>query len=208
MDLIRQLEFEHKKWWDERKKPNPEMVADSDCDPVLLSGWTNRDISLWDVSAADGKPNIEEILFALCRNRNDWKKISYLRFSNKIVSSAGLKLTSTTGNTGDQKIDLSRTHYEIKGITGKSLCTLLFQISNDNNFDTGVFTKKEYEKILLETYDKYQKRLVIQGNASQISDMGLPPSSTIEKDTTIGQTSIETQTTDSKLSADSDTSLE
>ena len=96
MDLMRQLEAEHKSLWDNLSLPKPEMVAASDCDPALLSGWTDRDISLWDVSAVGGKPGLREILVALCRKKKNWEKISYLRFPKETVSSTGLSLTAVS----------------------------------------------------------------------------------------------------------------
>jgi hypothetical protein len=69
MNLMRQLEANHKSLWDELSPPKDEMATASDCDPALLSGWTDRDISLWDVSGVDGKPSLKDILVALCRNK-------------------------------------------------------------------------------------------------------------------------------------------
>jgi len=143
MQLLRQLEAEHKSIWDQLPKPKPELVDANDCEPVLLSGWTDKDISLWDVSAVDGKPNLEDILVALCRNKKKvWDRISYLLFPEDTVSLAGLSLTASNGNTGVPRVDQSKTHFEIKGISGKELCTLLFQVSR-SKFETGVFKKKD-----------------------------------------------------------------
>jgi hypothetical protein len=177
MDLMRQLEAEHKRLWENLSPPKPEMVAASDCDPALLSGWTDRDISLWDVSGLGGKPGLQEILVALCRKKKDWNKISYLRFPKETVSTAGLSLTASNGNTGDQRVDTSHTHFEIKGITGKGLCTLLFQVSS-SKFETGVFTKKELESILYRIYDSETTRQVVQSATSQTPPINLPPSGT------------------------------
>jgi len=174
MDLMRQLEDEHKRLWENLSPLKPEMVATSDCDPVLLSGWTDRDISLWDVSGLDGKPGLKDILVALCRKKKDWKKIIYLRFPRETVSKAGLSLTASNGNTGDQRVDTSQTHFEIKGITGKGLCTLLFRVSS-GEFETGVFTKRELEDILYRIYDSVSARQVVQSATSQTP---LPPSGT------------------------------
>ena len=111
MDLMRQLEAEHKRLWENLSPLKPEMVAASDCvHLVLLSGWTDRDISLWDVSGLDGKPGLQDILVALCRKKKDWDKISYLRFPKETVSKAGLSLTASNGNTGDQKEDRYSTY--------------------------------------------------------------------------------------------------
>ena len=177
MDLMRQLEAEHKRLWENLSPLKPEMVAASDCDPALLSGWTDRDISLWDVSGLDGKPRLQDILVALCRKKKNWDKISYLRFPKETVSKAGLSLTASNGNTGDQRVDTSQAHFEIKGITGKGLCTLLFQVSS-GKFETGVFTKKELESILYGIYDNVAIRQVVQSATSQTPSISLPPSGT------------------------------
>lgn len=178
MDLMRQLEAEHKNLWDNLSPPKPEMEDAKDCEPVLLSGWTDRDISLWDVSADGGKPGLKEILVALCRRKkNDWEKISYLLFPAETVSSVGLRLTETNGKTGDQKIDVSKTHFEIKGITGKELCSFLFQVSK-SKFETGAFTKKELIKILYEAYDNTATRPVVDSATSQTPQISLPSSGT------------------------------
>lgn len=177
MDLMRQLEAEHKRLWENLLPLRPEMVAASDCDPALLSGWTDQDISLWDVSGLDGKPGLQDILVALCRKKKNWEKISYLRFPKETVFKAGLSLTASNGNTGDQRVDTSHTHFEIKSITGKGLCTLLFQVSSDT-FETGVFTKKELESILYRTYDSVATRQVVQSATSQTPSISLPPSGT------------------------------
>jgi len=177
MKLMRQLEADHKKIWDQLSQPKPEMVDAKDCEPALLSGWTDRDISLWDVSAVGRKPGLQEILVALCRRKKIWEKISYLLFPAETVSSAGLGLTASNGNTGDQRIDISQTHFEIKGITGKGLCTLLFHVSI-GNFETGVFTKKELNKILFEVYDKTATRPMVESATSQTPEISLPSSGT------------------------------
>ena len=180
MDLMRQLEEEHKRLWDNLSPPKPEMVVAHDCDPALLSGWTDRNISLWDVSAVGGKPGLQQILVALCRKKKNWDKISYLRFPKETVSSAGLSLTASNGNTGDQRVDTSRIHFEIKGITGKGLCTLLFQVSS-GQFEIRVFTKKELESILYGIYDKVATRQVVQSATSKKPSISLPPSGTAEQ---------------------------
>ncbi|MHB1228307.1 MAG: hypothetical protein ACYC0O_12385 [Desulfurivibrionaceae bacterium] len=177
MDLMRQLEAEHKRLWDQLSPARPEMVAASDCDPALLSGWTDRDISLWDVSAIGGKPGLEEILVALCRRRKNWEKISYLRFPKETVSSAGLSLTASNGKTGSQRVDTSNTHFEIKGITGKELCTLLFNVCA-GAFETGVFTKKQFDDILLAAYERVATRPFVQTATSQISTESLSSTGT------------------------------
>jgi hypothetical protein len=153
MELLRQLELDQKKRWDQRQPITQPMMQAKDCDPSLLSGWTDRDISVWDISDSNGKPGLQRILVALCKRKKNWDKIGYVLFSCEAVSSAGLQLTKSFGNTGDSNIDLSNTHFEIKGITGKNLCTLIHIVSQ-GTFSTGIFTKAEMEKILYEAYDK------------------------------------------------------
>jgi|GEM_PF-6716227 len=183
MELMRQLEAEHKKIWDDLSTPKAEMRAANDCEPVLLSGWTDRDISLWDVSGFGGKPERQEILVALCRKKKSWEKISYLLFPAETVFSAGLSLTPSNGNTGDPRIDISHTHFEIKGITGKELCTLLCQVSI-SNFETGVFTKRDLEKILFEAYDKTVKSPVVESATSQTPHISFSSSATAIQEAT------------------------
>lgn len=189
MDLIRQLKFEDKPFWDKKLQITSEMEENKDCDPTMLSGWTDRDISLWDVSAGDGKPGLYEILFALCRSKDDWVKISYLKFSDDAVVSTGLSLTQSFGKTSDIRVNNSRTHYEIKGITGKELCTLLFNIYN-SNFETGVFTKKEFNNLLLDIYDKTKIQQIVNGSTSQLTNISEPSSGTgMQESTTLLQSS-------------------
>ena len=180
MELMRQLEAQHERLWKNLPSTKPEMEASSDCNPKLLSGWTDCDISLWDVSVVDKKPGLVDILVALCRQKKNWEKISYLLFSENAVSSAGLGLTPSNGKTGDQRVDTSRTHFEIKGITGKELCTLLFYVAN-GDCKTGTFSKKDFDGILLEIYDKTKVRPVIQSDTSPTPQISLPSSGTGEQ---------------------------
>jgi len=181
MDLMRQLDFEYKVYWDKKSQLSPNMITEKDCDPTLLSGWTDHDISLWDVSAKDGKPGLIEILFALCRNKKDWKKISYLQFTKEAVDNTGLTLSPTPGKTTDCRINQSNTHFEIKDITGKELCTLLFNVYN-GNFVTGIFTKAQYDKILYDLYDNTEIRQIIYSSTAQSTNFVNPPvDSTKEK---------------------------
>jgi hypothetical protein len=72
-------------------------------------------------------------------------------------------------------VDTSHTHFEVKGITGKGLCTLLFQVSS-GKFEIGVFTKKELDSILYRIYDGVTIRQVVQSATSQTLSISLPPS--------------------------------
>jgi hypothetical protein len=74
-------------------------------------------------------------------------------------------------------VDNSGVHFEIKGITGKELCTLLFHISS-GKFETGVFKKSDFEAILYEVYDKFRTNTVVQSATSQMSNIGLPTAAT------------------------------
>lgn len=178
---MRQLDIDHKKLWDQLRPPSEKLKAGTDCDPVLLSGWTDQNISLWDVSASNGKPSLIDILIALCRNKpQNWEKIIFLLFPADTVTASGLTLTESNGKTGYQKIDVSKTHYELKNITGKELCTLLYHISI-SDFKIGVFSKKDYQNILYKAYEAYEntsKLEVIGGATSQIPQISLPSSAT------------------------------
>ena len=156
MELLRQLEHDQVLRWKQAQTFTPPMIEAKDCDPALLSGWTERDISVWDVSDSDGKPGLQKILVALCMKnmKKDWEKTGYLLFPHEEVSFAGLQLTQSNGSTGDNGIDLSNTHYEIRGITGKDLCTLIHTISRGGRFRTGVFKRKDMDALLYETWQK------------------------------------------------------
>ena len=172
---MRQLEAEHKPLWDMIPNHSEDSGNTNDCDPALLSGWTDRNLSLWDVSSDSGKPGLQDILIAICRKKRDWEKISYILFPQEAVSLTGLSLTSCNGKTGDQWVDTSGTHFEIKNITGKELCTLIFHVTK-NKFRTGIFKKTEMENILLDVYDKTNKKQVVNGNTSLTPDMSSPSS--------------------------------
>jgi hypothetical protein len=212
---MRQLEPEHQKLWDHLSPPTPEMVAAKDCDPVLLSGWTDRDISLWDVSGVGGKVGLRDILIALCRKKDSsWKKISYLLFPRETVSLVGLSLTASNGKTGTPRVDLSDTHFEIKDITGKELCTLLFHVSSSGEFKTGIFTKKEMDDILFEAFEKHgtaTTRPVVQAATSPTPSVSLPSSGTgVQAVTTVvppEQAASETLTTEHVPRPSSSTTL-
>lgn len=212
MELMRQLEKGHRPLWENLKQLSDDMVAASDCDPALLSGWTDRDISLWDVSERDGKPRLQEILIALCRlKKNDWDRISYLRFPEVAVSAAGLSLTATNGKTGVPKVDTSSTHFEIKSITGKGLCTLLFHVSR-SEFQVGVFTKREMEAIIFAAYDSSTQHQVAQSATSDTPANVLPASGTEKHEGApverLDQTDGETRITNQIQSPNSSTSFE
>jgi hypothetical protein len=177
MKLMRQLNEEHKRLWDKVPTITAKMKATCDCAPELLSGWTDRDISLWDISEINGKPTLKDILIALCRKKKDWKKIGYLKFQKDIISAAGLNLTESNGNTGDQRVDTSRIHFEIKDITGKELCTLIFTLSS-GKYEIGEFTKKELDNILFEIYDSSKTSRMSQGATSEVPSISLPTSGT------------------------------
>ncbi|MPM49930.1 hypothetical protein SDC9_96664 [bioreactor metagenome] len=168
MILIRQLDFEYKNLWEKKNQVLQEMIPNSDCSPTLLSGWTDDDISLWDVSAIDGKPDLREILHALCRNKTNWKKICYIQFSKEAIDLSGLSLTPSNGKTGDQRINISQTHFEIKGITAKGLSTLLFNIYKSSPA-IGIYTKNDYDQVLLNLYDNKEIRQIAYSATEQLS---------------------------------------
>lgn len=177
MDLLRQLDLNQAKTWERRQPPNEEMFAEQDCDPTLLNGWAERDISLWDVSETENRPGLERILIALCRNRTNWDKIGYLVFTNEAVGTAGLTLTPSTGSTGDPSIDQSRTHFEIKNITGKKLCSLVHAVSKSSP-RIGIFKKTEMESILYAAYQSSRTRASARVTTRQGPATFTPPSGT------------------------------
>lgn len=185
MDLLRQIETEIKQEWDNLKVTNKVNNLFEDCEPNMLKGWTDKNPSLWDVSGDNGKPTLERILVALCRrNKRDWDKIAYIKFRNECVEKAKLTLTSTNGNTSNQSIDTSNTHYEIISITAKQLSTLIYYISIDQ-FETGIFKKTQYDKILLEALDKVQSLQIALSSTSLISGSSISATSATKDDVNI-----------------------
>lgn len=154
MKLMRQLDDEHRKLWANLPPPNEQNIRENDCDPALLAGWTDPDLSLWSVDQSS-KITLQDILVALCsRKRSEWNKICYLIFHRDLVQSAGLNIVQSNGKTGLPKVDSSGTHFELKGVTGKGICTLLSLLSQDKKrFEIGVFSKKQLDEILLASYD-------------------------------------------------------
>jgi len=162
MKLMRQLDDQHKKLWDILPTLNSQSVAENDCDPALLAGWTDRDLSLWCINQ-DPKFDITTILIALCRTKKDkdWKKIGYLTFHVNPIQEANLKIVSSNGKTGDSKLNVSGTHYELKGVTGKGICTLLSLISRDKlRFEVGFFTRKQFDEIIFNCFDTHRIQTV------------------------------------------------
>lgn len=178
MKLMRQLEAQHKKLWDQLRPPKSELIDAEDCNPELLSGWTDRDISLWDVSDSGSKPTMVEILVALCHRKKEWEKVSYLIFPADTVSNAGLLLTESNGNTGDQRIDLSHTHFEIKNISGRKLCSFLYHVSI-SEFETGLFTRRDFDEILYEAYNRISTRPVLETSTARTDQENLPSTGTV-----------------------------
>lgn len=172
MKLIRQLDEEHRKLWSNLPTPNEQNIQENDCDPALLAGWTDPDLSLWGVDQG-AKITLEDILVALCRHKKtEWKKICYLKFHRDLVESAGLNFVQTNGKTGVPKVDSSGTHFELKGVTGKGICTLLSFLSRDKSqFEIGTFSKNELNEILFSSYDS---RLVQASPLTATSRTELP----------------------------------
>jgi hypothetical protein len=154
MKLMRQLDDEHRKLWSNLPTPSEQNIQEDDCDPALLAGWTDPDLSLWSVNQSV-KIALQDILVALCRNKKtEWSKICYLTFHQKLVQSAGLNIVKSNGKTGVPKVDSSGTHFELRGVTGKGICTLLSLLSRDKSqFEIGTFSKKELQEILFSSYD-------------------------------------------------------
>jgi hypothetical protein len=172
MNLLRQIENVVKPKWDEIKNGKKYTGTDEDCPPILLNGWTDDNPSLWEIDNPI-KPKLESILVALCRRKKDWDKITYLCFDASVVTNAKLSLSQTSGNTGDTKIDISKTHYEIKEITGKGLCTLIYYIMT-SNFEVGLFKKTDFDKIILTAYDKSQISLVAETDSTSKLPIAIP----------------------------------
>lgn len=184
MDLLRQIETEIKPEWDNLKVAKKVNGLFEDCEPNMLIGWTDKNPSIWDISGDKDKPILEGLLVALCRRKRNWDKIAYIKFKKESVRKANLSLTGTNGNTSDQRIDTSNTHYEIQGITAKQLSTLIYYISIDQ-FETGIFKKKDYDKILMEAYEKGQTSQITSSSTSPISKIPISAtSSTKDKEET------------------------
>ncbi|NQV17588.1 MAG: hypothetical protein HQ534_03490 [Armatimonadetes bacterium] len=179
MDLLRQIETEIKPEWDNLKVTKKVDYPFEDCEPNMLIGWTDKNTSIWDVSGDTNKPTLEKILVALCRRKREWNKIAYLKFKKKSVEKAKLSLTGTNGNTSDQRIDTSNTHYEIQGITAKQLSTLIYYIAIDQ-FETGIFKKSDYDKILIEAYEKIEASQITSSSTSAISEIPISAASSTE----------------------------
>jgi hypothetical protein len=62
MELLRQLEINNYKTWDKMVPRSETMREEKDCDPCLLNGWADKDLSLWDVSTEEKKPGLKRIL--------------------------------------------------------------------------------------------------------------------------------------------------
>jgi hypothetical protein len=153
MYLMRQIETDIKSEWDRVKTSPKDATVIEDCEPNMLIGWTDKNPSIWDVTADSNKPTLDNILVALCRRKKNWEKIAYIKFKKSAVDNAKLILTKTNGNTSDSRIDTSNTHFEIQGVTAKQLCTLIYYITKDE-FETGFFKKSDFDRIVLDAYDK------------------------------------------------------
>jgi len=177
MFLMRQIEVEIRPEWEKAKSAKKEIELFEDCEPNMLLGWTDKNPSLWDVSSAAEKPTITDILVALFRRKKNGDKIAYLKFSSNAVEKAKLVLAQTNGNTGNQQIDLSKTHFELSGITAKQLCTLIYHILCEE-YETGIFKKSDFDKIVFEVYDKYQVMQIASSGTAIASVATVAQSST------------------------------
>ncbi len=177
MYLMRQIENAVKPQWDSLKQMERQLRPFRDCQPSMLRGWTDNNPSLWDISSDPDKPSLEDILVALCRTKKDWDKIAYLTFSKTAIYNAELTLTLTNGKTGDSKIDTSNTHYEIKELTAKRLCDLIYYIMQ-NNYETGYFKKTDFDKILYDGYTRSRIMNVATSGTTMIETSSVVKSST------------------------------
>jgi len=177
MKLLRQIETEIKPEWDKLKVSKKSNGLIEDCEPNMLIGWTDKNLSIWDVSGDSAKPTLENILVALCRTKKQWEKIAYLIFNKLAIEKAKLCIIGTNGNTTDNRIDTSKTHYEIQGITARQLGTLIYYISIDQ-FETGFFKKTDYDKILLTAYEKIQATQVPTSSTGSVLNSSSSAAST------------------------------
>lgn len=184
MHLMRQIEVEIKPEWERLKSSDKSCQPFEDCEPNMLRGWTDKNPSILDVSDNTGKPTLEQILVALCRRKKeDWEKIAYIKFDGATVDKSKLQLSSSNGNTGDQRVDMSKIHFEVKGITAKQLSTLIYYIIQDD-FQTGIFKKSDFQKILVDAYDKTLTTQVQMSSTSPNNTTTIPLSGTMSEDTT------------------------
>lgn len=182
MHLMRQIQKEIKPEWDRLKSSDKSCQPFEDCEPNMLIGWTDKNPSIWDVSGNQGKTTLEQILVALCRRKKDWEKIAYIKFNGSTVEKSKLRLSSSNGNTSDARVDTSNTHFEIQGITAKQLSTLIYYIIQDD-FETGNFSRAEFQNILIEAYDRTQTTQVQLSSTSLDSTITIPRSGTMPEDT-------------------------
>ena len=110
---------------------------------------------MWRIVEEKTKPTKEEILVALCRQMKGWEKMSYLLFEEDAVKTAGFALEQTNGKTGDNLVDVSDLHCQIRGLTAKKVCVLLLAILR-LGCETGEFKRGEYDAIILRGYDEYK----------------------------------------------------
>jgi len=182
MKLMRQIESDVKREWDAVKSTSKDNLAFEDCEPNLLKGWTDKNPSVWDISGEKNKPSLKSILFALSRLlKSDWKEIAYLIFPQNSIDKAKGSLVSKNGNTSDQRINVSNTHYELKNITGKQLCSLIYYIINDE-FETGLFKKSEYNKMVdeyVEASNKYTSLINSENSTTQTPFVESPVSGSV-----------------------------
>jgi hypothetical protein len=176
MNLMRQIENDVKTVWDQIKNGQKLDLPYEDCPPNLLKGWTDNNPSLWEIDHPENY-DLTRILFALCRKSTGWKKITYLIFNKSVIDNARLTIAQTNGNTGDIKIDNSKLHYEIKNITAKSLCTLIYYIIA-SKFEIGNYKEDDFKKTLLALYDNAPDKSLLEAQ-SKTNTMSVPPKSII-----------------------------
>jgi hypothetical protein len=205
MYLMREIEKEARPAWEQflSRAKTSKFLDNEDCDPRLLYGWTEENISIWDVSELDGKPLKTEIEFAICHPKKyEWKKATFLIFNGDAVATSGLRLSASDGGTGEIEIDTSKTHFDIISITGKQLCSLLFHISQ-KGFVIEEFTKAMYDarKIQIINDSRQYKTIMARTNNEPPSINNIPAGTELPRriSTEIATSNIWTPANSSKI---------
>jgi hypothetical protein len=175
MKLLRFL-GENRPPWDNYKNPskaNSQYPSD-DCDPQLLQGWTDENPSIWDVSEKGGNPGLDDVLYAFFDlNSEKMEKTTYLVFKTEAIELSGLKqkFCQRDGGTGVTRIDKTKIHFQLEGITGKELCKLINTIIN-TGFDIQKYSLRDHKasrKDILNRFFSYET-----SSSSSVTDSKLP----------------------------------
>lgn len=152
---------EHKKKWERLKGEIEKWRIIPDFPTYILEEWPDSNPSFWKL--IDGKWDEETILIAMYKKHLKDDKTSYIIIDEQAVLNAGLAFVQCNGKTGWSELDVSDSHHEIKGITGKSLFNLLIEIIR-NNFEVKIITKEKiHEKLYaaLEAQQKSMKKVML-----------------------------------------------